>query len=208
MKERLIAACALAAISLLAPNAGHAEWENHIGIYTSADATGRCLSQAPFTPCNLYFVISNPRFSDGTAVTSINAFELKVLIDGQASAIFRLAETLPAGAINVGAATDPYSAEYVAGWPVPTPVVGGVCSVMSWSVLFLAPGPWYFRLSPTTNPGLAGRMAHSAPVGGETVLVGCMPSSDDFMIPVFAVESHCEVASETTPFGNVKALFR
>lgn len=207
MKKLLFAVCALAAISLLAPNAGYAQWENHIGIYTSTDAADHCFATTPLTPTNIFFVISNPRLGDGTAVTAINAFELKVLIDGPAGSMFRLAETLPTGAINVGVSTDPYNAEYVAGWPGATPVVGGYCSVMTWNVLFLAPGPFYFRLAPTTNPGVAGKMAFNVQVGDEAILVGCLPSSDDFADPVFS-SGDCVVSTEASSFGNVKALFR
>lgn len=208
MKKLLFAVCALAAISLLAPNAGYAQWENHIGIYTTAGAADHCFATTPLTPTNIYFVLSNPRLPDGTAVTGINAFELKVLIDGPAGSMFRLAETLTApGAINVGSAADPYNAEYLVGWAGTIPVVGGYCSVMTWNVLFLASGPFYFRLAPTTSPSVAGKMAFNTPVGEDAVLVGCMPSSEDFANPVFSA-GDCVVSTETSTFGNVKALFR
>ncbi|MBK8165737.1 MAG: hypothetical protein IPK64_07180 [bacterium] len=207
MKKLLFAVCALAAISLLAPDAGFAQWENHIGIYTSADAANHCIATTPATQTSIYFVISNPRLGDGTPVAAVNAFELRVLVEGPAGSMFRLAETLPVGAINVGVSTDPYDSMYIAGWPGTTPVVGGFCSVMTWNVLFLAPGPWYFRLSPTTNPGVAGKMAINVPVGEENFLVGLMPSSDDFANPVFSA-GDCVVSTETSSFGNVKALFR
>lgn len=208
MKKLLFAVCALAAISLLAPNAGYAQWENHIGIYTTPDAANHCIPATPSAPTNIYFVVSNPRLSDGTAVTAINAFELRVLIDGPPASMFRLFETLPAGAINVGVASDPYNSEYVAGWPAATPVVGGFCSVMTWNVLFLNPAAqFYFRLGTTTSPAVAGKMAYNVPVGEEAVLVGCMPSSEDFADPVFST-GDCVVATETSSFGNVKALFR
>jgi hypothetical protein len=208
MKKLLFAVCALAAISLLAPNAGYAQWQNHIGIYTTTNADNHCIIPTPTTQTNIYFVISNPRFSDGTAVTAINAFELKVLIDGPAGSMFRLSETLPAGTINVGVATDPYNADYQAGWPGVTPVVGGYCTVMTWNVLFLNPAAqFYFRLAPPTVPSVAGLMAFNAPVGEEAILVGCMPSSEDFANPVFSA-GDCVVSTEASSFGNVKALFR
>lgn len=209
MKKLLFAVCALAAISLLAPNAGYAQWENHIGIYTTPDAANHCINPTPVgVPTNIYFVISNPRLGDGTAVTAVNAFELRVLIDGPAGSMFRLAETLPAGAINVGVATDPYNSEYVAGWPGATPVIGGFCSVLTWNVMFLGAGPYNFRLSPTTNPSVAGKMAFNVQVGDEAILVGCMPSSEDFASAVFTAGTPCVIANEPTSFGNVKALFR
>lgn len=213
MKKLLFAVCALAAISLLAPDAGFAQWENRIGMYTTADAEAAELpSPALFTPVSIYFVVSNPEFADGSPVANIDAFEFKVVAN-PASGWFKLSETKPTGTIDVGVVdTVAGTYEYIAGWPAPLPVVNGMVKVMDWSVMFQSANPVFFSLAPitSTTPSVAGMLAvnYTESGGGGATLIGCMPSSaGGFADPVFAAfGTTTPVESET--FGGVKALFR
>lgn len=207
MKKLLFAVCALAAISLLAPSAGFA-FENRIGIYTTATADAAYIN--PITasvPTNIYFVVINPLFPDTTPMTNIDAFEFKVTITGTPGTLFRLAETMATGAINVGVASDPYNSEYVVGLPTPLPVTSGKVSVLSWTVMPLTTGPYHFFLNPTTIPSVAGLMAINNTTAGNATLVGCTPSSGAFASEVFTLgATNTPVVNDT--FGGVKALFR
>ena len=208
MKKLLFAVCALAAISLLAPDAGYAQWENRIGIYTTATAGDDHVGTTPVgVPMNIYFVASSPKFEDGSPVPFVDAFEFRVLLDGPAGSSFRLAETMPPGTINVGNNADHYNSEYVAGFPTPITVTGGYASLMSWNMMFLSAGPWYFRLGLTNIPSVAGLIALNYTDESGATLIGCLPSSGDFDLPVFAVGDDV-VAIENSTFGGVKALFR
>lgn len=208
MKKLLFAVCALAAISLLAPDAGYAQWENRIGIYTSATAADDHIGTTPVgVPTNIYFVVSSPRFGDGSPVPTIDAFEFRVLLDGPAASSFRLGEVLPSGAINVGDQSNHYNAQYVVGLAAPVSVVDDYVSVMTWNVMFLAAGPWYFRLGLTDNPSVTDHMAINYTDANGATLIGCLPSSGDFASAVFAVGDDV-VGVESSTFGGVKALFR
>lgn len=210
MKKLLFAVCALAAISLLAPSAGFAqEFVNRIGIYTTNTAGAAFITPTPSIPFNIYFILTNPILDDGLGapVTSLNAFELKVTIDGPPGVLFKLSQTLLPNAINVANDGNPYSAEYAVGAAAPVPVVGAQCVLMSWNVLTSNAGPFYFYLNPTSAPGVPGKMAINAKVGANVVLVGCTPSSGAFASPAFAL-GDVTVPVESASFGGVKALFR
>lgn len=211
MKKLLFAVCALAAISLLAPSAGFAQWENRIGMYTTADAAGASIP-APvplFTPTTIYFVVSNPRLPDGSPMPTVDAFELKVTVV-PAAGWFKLSETKPGGAIDVGVVdTGAGTYEYIAGWPAPLPVVNGMVKVMEWSVMFQNTGPFEFFFGPisSTTPSVPGMLAVNHTTGEGAVLVGCTSSSGTTTDAVFAAGSTV-IATENQSFGAVKALFR
>jgi len=211
MKKLLFAVCALAAISLLAPSAGFAqEWQNRIGIYTSDTATSANIATTPlFTPTNLYFVVSNPQFADGSGqLPSVNAFEFKVTITPD-TGFFVLNQTKPTNTIDVGGgAVSAGTYDYSAGWPVGLPVVNGMVSVMTWSIMFNGAGPFHFFLNPANVPSHAGVMAVNYTDPSETAfLVDCEPSSGAYATEVFTVGG-TNTPSESASFGSVKALFR
>ncbi|MBM4131084.1 hypothetical protein FJ250_08650, partial [bacterium] len=191
MKKLLFAVCALAAISVLAPDAGYAQsWENRIGMYTSETAAAAHVpSAAAMSTHSIYFVVSNPEFTDGSPFPNIDAFEFMVVAD-PASGWFKLSETKPAGTIDVGVVnTAAGTYEYIAGWPAPLPVVGGMVKVMDWSIMITNTNPLYFRLQPiaSTTPSVPGKLAVNHTAVGGANLVGCMPSSPGFSDPVFAI---------------------
>lgn len=209
MKKLLFAVCALAAISLLAPDAGYAQWENRIGMYTTANADAAYIpSAAPFSTHTIYFVVSNP-VGASAPFPNIDAFEFKVVAQ-PASGWFKLSEVKPVGVIDVGVVdTVAGTYEYIAGWPAGLPVVGGMVKVMEWSILLQNSDPLLFFLQPisSTTPSVPGMLAVNYTSGEGAELAGCMPSSEGFASAVFAING-TTVATESETFGGVKALFR
>lgn len=213
MKKLLFAVCALAAISLLAPNAGFAQdpdpnvWENRIGVYTTADAASASMvSQVAFVPFNLYLVLSNPTNSDGSPAAAVDGFEATVTITGPS--YFALSTTLAgAGGLDV----DDSAGGFACGWAAPLPVVNGFVHLVTWQYMLQAPAnnsaPFRIFLGPATAPSVpGGYMAINVPASA-TLLRPCLPSSNDFANPVFAI-GETPIATETASFGEVKALFR
>lgn len=210
MKKLLFAVCALAAISLLAPDAGFAQWENRIGIYTTADAAAANISTTPlFTPTSLFFVVSNPRFPDGSGqMPGVDAFAFKVSVVPD-TGFFVLSQTKPGGTVDVGDGQIGGTFDYNAGWPGALPLVNGMVSVMSWSMMISSPGTYNFYLGPPTVASVPGKMAVNYTDANENpFLVGCDPSSGDTGVPVFVMGGENPVGTESSSFGGVKALFR
>lgn len=213
MKKLLFAVCALAAISLLAPDAGYAQWENRIGIYTTDTAGAANLATTPIgVPTSLYFVVSNPLYPDNSGpLPAVDAFEFKVSIVPD-SGFFVLAQNKPAGTVDVGAGAVGGTFDYNAGWPAELPVVGGMVKIMDWSMMFLSAGPYRFYMGPPNTASVAGSMAVNYTDTSENAyLVACLPSSGATDKPVFVMGGDFDpdpVGVEASTFGNVKALFR
>jgi hypothetical protein len=212
MKKLLFAVCALAAISLLAPNAGFAQdpnvWENRIGVYTSATATSASLeSMGAFSQFDIYMVLCNPTNADGSPATVVNGFECTVSITGPS--YFILNSTLAGiGALDI----DNAALGFAVGWADPgLPVTNGMVHLVTWQVMLQAPAnagtPFRIFLGPATAPSVpGGYMAINVPTS-ETLLRPCLPSSGDFAQAVYAI-GDTVVGVETSSFGAVKALFR
>ena len=212
MKKMLFAVCALAAISLLAPNAGFAQqwwFKNRIGIYTTEDAHGACINPTPInTPWDIFFVVCEPVGVAGP-LAWVAGFEFLLTVQNNGSLMFRLAEGLPPGAVNDGTYTNQYNAEFAVRLAAPLPVADGMCKLMKWNVMALGAGPFRFFLSPADPASVAGMLAvTAADWNGNAELVGCMPSSGAFDEAVFAIGTCDVVGVESESFGNVKALFR
>jgi hypothetical protein len=130
MKKLLFAVCALAAISMLTPSAGFAQFENRIGLYTTPTADAAHLNTlATFTPTNLYLLAINPRNSDGSAATFVDAFECTMTVTGPA--YLGLSQTLPTGALDVDSAT----LGFAVGFATPSAVTNGIVLLMTWNIM-------------------------------------------------------------------------
>jgi len=209
MKKLLFAVCALAAISLLAPSAGFAqEFQNRIGVYTTAGAAACSTNAVVNVPFEIYCVAINPVGATGVW-TALDAFELTMTIThGAGDSMFRLSETLASGAINVGSYVDQYNAEYACGFAAPEPIANGMVTLFKWTVMVLTPGPFRVFLSPGDPASVAGMMALNLNVNGAADTVGALPSSGAFNLPVFGINAADIVPVEASTFGDVKALFR
>jgi hypothetical protein len=213
MKKLLFAVCALAAISLLAPNAGFAQpdpavWSNRIGIYTTQDAQSASVtSMGAFSTFSLYMVLCNPTNADETPATVVNGFECTVNFTGPA--YFLLNTTLAgAGGLDIDSSVNGFAV----GWADPgLPVTNGLVHLVTWQFMLQAPAnsstPFRAYMGPATQPSVpGGYMAINVPTS-TTLLRPCLPSSGDFAQMVFAI-GETPVAIQSATFGDVKALFR
>jgi hypothetical protein len=209
MKKLLFALCALAAIALLTPSAGFAQWENRIGIYTSAAAADVSINPAPAIGTNffIYFVLTNPTEA-GAPMTFVKGFEFKVSIVGGASADFlRNLETYPTPGINIGDVSDFYNSTYLCGYGSPVPVVDGKVLLLTWRArIYDDTDPYNFYLSPADPASFPGHLAFLNSSNVPLQADGSQPLYTD---PVFTVGGVPDpVATESASFGGVKALFR
>ncbi|MBK7769340.1 MAG: hypothetical protein IPI48_02070 [bacterium] len=213
MKKLLFAVCALAAISMLAPSGGFAQFENRIGLYTTETASFAHLNtQAPFAPFNMYLLAINPLNSDGSPATFVDGFECRLSVTGPA--YFSLSQTLPPNSLDVDG--DPRG--FAVGMAAPAAVTNGSVVLMTWNVMLQAAiddtgcpdncvNHWKVFLGPATAPSVPGGfMALNVP-NSPVLLVPQSPSSGANDVPVFTI-GETGVATETSAFGAVKALFR
>lgn len=213
MKKLLFAVCALAAISMLAPSDGFAQFENRIGLYTTANAdAAHLMTQPANVPFTIYLLAINPRNSDGTAATFVDGFELTMTVTGPA--YFSLTQTLPPQSLDVDG--DPLG--FAAGFATPSPVTNGMVLLMTWNVMLMGAiddtgcpdncvNHWKVFMGPARAPSVPdGFMAINVP-NSPVLLVPCSPSSGANDVPVFTI-GETGVATETNSFGAVKALFR
>ncbi len=204
MKKLLYTVSALAALALLAPSAGFAAGAfNQFGIYTDVegDFSTASITTPTNTPFSAYFVITNPYNDDlGTAIPTVSGFECQVLLP--ATGLFTLAAVLPPNMLNVGTVPD-----YIVGGES-QPAVGANNAVLMISFQFMATtaDPMEIFLAPSSAPSIPGTMA-IADGADPAILISCYPSSGDFALPVFGINT-AVVATENESWGGVKALFR
>jgi hypothetical protein len=207
MKKLLFVATALAAISLLAPSSGFAQWENRIGVYTDQDpAAGSAeLTVAASTPTNIYFVLTNP-VNRGTPVQRVEAFEFRVDAEPLAT-FFKLNESFPTQGINITTYPD-----YVVGFAAPWPVTNNRVTLMTWQVMVLNTATHKLFLNLIPAPTIAGRIAYQDADGATgQKLVAATPSVSSGTLGdnVFAINGTLDpTAEESESWGSVKALFR
>jgi hypothetical protein len=207
MKKLLFALCALAAIALLTPRAGFAQWENRIGIYTTPTAGAAFIDPAPALATNfyLYFVLTYPTDA-GVPMAFVKGFEFNVTIVTGASGDFvRNQETYPTTGVNVFDSSDPYNATYANGYGVPIPVTDNAVVLLTWRAkIYDATDPYIFYLSPPLVPTFPG---HLAVLNSSNTPISADGSTPLYTDPVFAIGA-VTVANESATFGGVKALFR
>ncbi len=211
MKKLLFAVCALAAISLLAPNAGFAQaWENRIGMYSAPNAfdaaTHAYASPALATPTSIYLVLTSPMLN-GAPVATIDGFECTMTWTPNETGLFYLSNVFPVSAIDI----DGQNWGYAVGFASPLTVTNNQVLLATITVMLTSPGATYdMFLHPAVTPGLPGVMAANVPDGlGGATLIPCTPSSGSFDDGAadFSLGG-TTVGIETSTFGGVKALFR
>jgi hypothetical protein len=210
MKKLLTVALALAALTILAPQASFA-WNNQLGIYT--DPAGAPLTAnfaaTPFVPFDAYLVLTNPvnhtfNGAVGTAepITSIGGFECKVIMP-ESSDFVTLSRTFPVNAIDVGAPPS-----YVVGFATNVPVVNQAIVLCTWSFMASTNAQFDIFLDITRFPGLAGEMAVNDVNDPDEPLSAVYVSTGDVGVPVFSVNGTAAVAIENDTWGGVKSLYR
>ncbi len=205
MKKLLFAVSALAALSLLAPSAGFAQYDNHMGIYTNTEdmAVNSTITMAQTQ--TVYFVITQPyNVEEDRPVGWINAYECSVLLEGTA---FVTAIRWPVSAINVGSPEN-----HVVGFGTGVQVVDGAAMVAEMDVFYgdATGGAVYLTLGlsdPVSLPGFMAYLDGDGTVNGG--LVPMMTSAGDWALPVFAFNADPGiVATDNTSFDNIKAMYR
>ena len=207
MKKLLFAASALAALSLLTPSAGFAQfhdYDNTVGIFLDEDATQtEKLDGLANVPFFVYIVLLRPATLDGSGYPDVNAFELT--INSSDNTIFKLAEGLPAGAINVGDATVVANGlEYIVGLANSISVDQQAVTLFSLQLMSLTGNPFELFVGPTSKPSIDGEMAFQSV---SPILIPMFSSAGAPGSAVFGFNTGV-VAIESETWGGVKSLYR
>ncbi len=200
MKKLLV----LLVVSLMATSAFAVvdEDPNMLGVYFDLDADMNELAVGANTPFFAYVMLTHP--------TSDNVFGLEFGYDvvvpaGMEGLIFRLANNLPAGAVDLGNSVSVFSGDYVAGLAAPLPGAPAVTFV-TWQFMLLSPGlEVQIFLGPSNVQSIDdGLPAYEA--GGTIEPLGL--STGGVSTPVAVVNGVGPVAVDNASFGSVKSLFR
>lgn len=211
MKKLLFAVSALAALSLLAPSTGFAQHEtssnNQVGLFTNPDGTGATSTNQIGAAVPVYLVLINPtdEFNAEAPYGTINAFECTLNFTG--GSLFKLADTLPATAVNVGDNSDINQGflEYIVGLGTSKDVVAGSVTLISFQFMAISPDRTDISLSMTSAPSIPGVMAYQS-VSGQLRRMYNAAGSEGAIN--FTFNAAGPVAVENESFGSVKALFR
>ena len=168
-----------------------------LGVYFDLNADTNSISAAASVPFNMYFIITNP------SVASIWGVEFGYDLVGGAGQYFRLAETLPGGALNVGDASNPATGDYVLGLASPLPAQPATV-MATWNVLLLAPISFEVYLS-ASNPESIADGLPAMEIGGSIVPLGLSTGIGN---AAAVVNGPAPVSVEEASFGSVKSLFR
>ena len=206
MKKLLFAVSALAALSLLAPSTGLAQFNNHLGLYADEAATSVNLTEvAAFSTVPVYVVVTNPYNTNlDQPVSGIKAVEFQVVPPANVTV---LGITFTNTAVNVGT-----SINVIAGFGTPVDVSGGMAVVATYSILYMdaagtAPAP--FHLAPAEPASISDMLAIQD--AADELLYGLYPSSSTYDNPVFGINTIGDdvvVATDEVTFDSVKALYR
>lgn len=211
MKKLLFAVSALAALSLLAPSTGFAQHEsssnNQVGLFINPDGTGATGTMDIAVAVPVYLVLINPtdELAGEAPYANINAFECMLNFTG--GALFKLADTLPATALNVGDASDINQGylEYIVGLGTAIDVTAGSVTLVSFQFMATSPALTEISLSMTRAPSIPGEMAFQSVSGQLRTMYNAAGAADAVN---FTFGGMGPVAVENESFGSVKALFR
>jgi hypothetical protein len=172
---------------------------NMLGVYFDTTADMNCVAAGPSVPFFAYVTITNP-------TNDVYGLECGYRLESSAGPgmMFRLANQLPAGAVDLGNSTNLMAGDYVVGLANPLPASGAV-QFITWQFLLLAPQSVDIFLGPSTVQSIDdGLPAYE--IGGSIRPLGL--STGGVNVPVASVNGDCPVAVEETSFGSVKSLFR
>lgn len=166
---------------------------DQFGIYFDTAGNNNCATVNPFTPTNVYLLLSNP-------AGPTNGFECTLTPSGVP--YFILSTNLGAGALDVDGSANGYAVGAAANYPA----IGGQLVLATLSVMLQSPGALEFRITQATVPSMTGGLPV---VTGDGVLRRCGVASGDVAIPVGGMNmASCPVAEDVNSFGSVKSLFR
>ncbi len=178
---------------------------NMIGIYFDMNADVNCTAAAASTPFFAYVFVTNVSHDQVYGVEY--GYRVETVPAGQDAMLFRLAEILPAGALNVGNSTDKMVGDYIMGFATPVPGAGANVLVATWQYMLLAPMGLDMHIGPAVVESIPDGLP-SLEIGGVIVPLGVSTGDPSLGIPAATVNGDCPVAIENASFGSVKSLFR
>ncbi len=172
-----------------------------LGVYFDMTADNNCTT-AGTDPFFAYVTITNP---SATEVHGIE-FGYNLVSSVGPGQMFRLANNLPAGAVDLGTNTDLMLGDYVVGLASPLPATEAV-QFVTWQFLLLVPQTVDIFLGPSTIQSIDdGLPAYE--IGGSIQSLGLSTGWPSAGFPVATINGDCPVAVEDASFGSVKSLFR
>ena len=193
-------------VSLMAVSAfaGLDEDPDMLGCYFDVDANQNCIAAGVNVPFFAYFMITN--------VSADNVFGVEFGYDvgvpaGMDGMLFRLAEILPSGALNVGTASDKMQGDYIVGMASPIAGNGANVTVVTWQLMLLSVMPVDIFVGPS-NPESIFDGLPAYEIGGTIASLGVSTGHPSLGIPAASINGDCPVAVENASFGSVKSLFR
>jgi hypothetical protein len=214
MKKLIIIACAITALSYLAPITGIAEptHPNEVGLYTSPDGHGATGTYNVGIPVEVYLVLTKPMIPDqgGVPCSTIQGFECRLVFDPVPNEdLYLMSYAFPPDWINGCYAPDitlGYLDFMVAG-PDDLPVTDETMVLIRFTFLNLSPTVFEVTLCPIIPPSVPGQMCYLTFDLGPPHLVAMHSISGFFDAPAFIFNGEA-VSVETESFGSLKALYR
>jgi hypothetical protein len=172
-----------------------------LGVYFDVNADPYAININANMPFFAYVMITNPSASE---VHGLEFGYDVVPPAGSEGSIFRLANNLPAGSVDLGNNDDLLSGDYVVG--LASPLVGGPATTfVTWQFMLLVPMSVDIFLGPSSVESIDdGLPAYE--IGGSILPLGL--STGGTSVPVAVVNGIGPVAVEEASFGSVKSLFR
>ena len=173
-----------------------------LGVYFDTAADQNCIDAAANVPFFAYVTITNPSSAEVHGLE----FGYSIVSSAGPGLMFRLANNLPAGAVDLGTNTDLFAGDYVVGLANPLPGTPAV-QFVTWQFLLLAPQSVEIFLGPSSVPSLDDGMP-AYEIGGAIQSLGLATGGVDVPVATVNGGANCPVATEETSFGSVKSLFR
>ena len=198
--KKMLALAALLTVTALTPGAGAALDENRLGLFYDQAATIHEIDITANTQQVLYLVLINP-VSDLGSVQVVGGFECSIV---PATGDLLLDVSFPVGAINVNGSPDNLMVGFENGGLAVAS--GGGTTLASLSVLTMGNNPEGYFLQPSSPSSYPNTMAYLDLSGAEGLIVGAMPVSGAYDLPVFTFGDYS--IEENRKWGDVKSLYR
>ena len=197
MRKLLFALSALAALFMIAPSNGYAQfvYQSMVGLYQDDSVLDVHTGTTPgFQSENVYIVLTNPYLNVGLAegesgtvpVTQIKAFDMRLTVPAGHTL---LGLNLPVSGTILGTPPD-----FAAGLSTPINVVDGAVTLGWFSIFVASTAPAEYFLGPVAEgPEIEG---HMAAVDGDGTSFMIYPVSGSHDEPVFVFNGDAPVATE------------
>ena len=172
-----------------------------IGVYFDPTADDNCLMIGANIPFFAYVTLTNPSAPEIWGLEFGYRLTVPAGLEGL---IFRLANSVPEFAVDLGNSIDPLFGDYIVGLGTPLPGTPAV-QFVTWQFMILTPMPIEIYLGAAAVESIPdGLPAYEA--GGTILPLGLATGGLGF--PVATVNGDCPVQIEQSSFGSVKSLYR